>query len=49
MRAGDENDAMVGHAVSEATGTRHQEEESKNDVVDEDVVVWDRATSGSST
>jgi hypothetical protein len=40
MRAGDENDATVGHAVSEATGRdTKKKKKSKKDVSDEDVVV----------
>jgi uncharacterized membrane protein YvlD (DUF360 family) len=39
MRAGDENDATVGHAVSEATGRDTKKKKSKKDVSDEDVVV----------
>jgi uncharacterized membrane protein YvlD (DUF360 family) len=37
--AGDENNAMVGHAVSEAVGRKKQEKRPKNDVSGLDVVV----------
>jgi uncharacterized membrane protein YvlD (DUF360 family) len=36
---GDEQDAMVGHAVREATGTTSKKKRPKNDVSDRDVVV----------
>jgi uncharacterized membrane protein YvlD (DUF360 family) len=39
VRAGDENDAAVGHAVSEATGRTAKPKRGKHDVSGEDVVV----------
>ncbi len=39
MAGGDEQDAMVGHAVREATGTTSKKKRPKNDVSDRDVVV----------
>jgi uncharacterized membrane protein YvlD (DUF360 family) len=39
VRTGDENDAMVGHAIGEATGRTTAEKRAKNDVRGEDVVV----------
>jgi uncharacterized membrane protein YvlD (DUF360 family) len=39
LRAGDENEAAVGHAVEEATGRKRKKKRSKHDVSDEDVVV----------
>ncbi len=39
MAGGDEQDSMVGHAVSEATGRKEKPKKSKKDVSGEDVVV----------
>ncbi len=39
LGTGDENDAMVGHAVAEATGATKGEEVARNDVEGRDVVV----------
>ena len=39
IAGGDEQDAMVGHAVREATGTTGKQKRPKNDVSDRDVVV----------
>ena len=45
---GDEQDAMVGHAVGEATGHKAKKR-AKNDVSGRDAVVLGSGTSGSST
>ena len=39
IAGGDEQDSMVGHAVSEATGRKEKQKKSKKDVSGEDVVV----------
>jgi hypothetical protein len=39
MSGGDEQNAMVGHALGEATGTKPDKKRKKNDVSDKDVVV----------
>jgi len=39
VAAGDEQSAMVGHAVTEATGGQKKEKRPKNDVSDRDVIV----------